>query len=109
MPDLDLNAIKARAEAVTPGPWTAGGSFTHPWEVCIAADVPFVELDATRQGGIDAKFIAHAREDVPAGPAEDCLCADDRAEAGGDLCGHCTRPWPCPTAVYVRAQDGGAS
>jgi hypothetical protein len=70
MSDLDLNAIKARAEAVTPGPWTAGGDFTHPWEVCIAADVPFVELDATRQGGVDAKFIAHARQDVPALVAE---------------------------------------
>lgn len=41
------------------------------------------------------------------GPPEDCPCADDRAEAGGDVCAHCTRAWPCTTAAYVRAVDGG--
>lgn len=70
MPELDLDAIKARTDAATPGPWIAGGAFTHPWEVCIAAHLPFVELIHTAQGGADAEFIAHARQDVPALLAE---------------------------------------
>lgn len=69
-PQLDLDAIKARADAATPGPWTAGGAFTHPWEVHIAAHLPFVELAHTTQGGADAAFVAHTREDVPTLVAE---------------------------------------
>ena len=60
---LDLDAIEARAQAATPGPWTVSEDYD---------DI----LDA--EGGqlasywmeVDGQFIAHAREDVPAMAAE---------------------------------------
>lgn len=60
----DLTAIRARAEAATPGPWTTwvdghnnhSGVCTDDGEVGISDDVE----------GADAEFIAHARTDVPA-------------------------------------------
>jgi hypothetical protein len=73
MTALDLNAIKARAEAATPGPWAAGTDAyaeLHPWELSISRQYPLIEMDTNGQGGHDAQFIAHAREDVPALIAE---------------------------------------
>ncbi len=80
---LDLDAIEARAEAATPGPWTArlrddmweindgsGSNFVSIVESCWLPD----DCDAGQYGGIpdvdDARFIAHARTDVPALVAE---------------------------------------
>lgn len=75
-PDLDLDAIEARANAATPGPWhddheqfegkelpcVAVGDFG--W-VCAGQNVPAYDEDS-EQGKADAEFIAHARADVPA-------------------------------------------
>jgi len=67
MTNIDKAAITARADAATEGPWQCGQpKGLHPWEVCISADVPLVELAHGGQGIADAEFIAHAREDVPA-------------------------------------------
>ena len=68
---LDLDAIKARAEAATAGPWEADDSDADGvnvgWYVWSDFDettvAPHLDHD-------DAEFIAHAREDVPALIAE---------------------------------------
>jgi hypothetical protein len=58
----DLDAIEARYEAATPGPWrvekswVVGGKGRGEWNVaCVAGEPPR-----------DADFIAHARTDIPA-------------------------------------------
>lgn len=65
-----LEGIRARAAAATPGPWFCGSDYKagylRPWEVCLAADLPMLELRPDGSGEADATFIAHAREDVPA-------------------------------------------
>ena len=77
---LDLDAIEARAEAATPGPWTA--RLSDMWEINAGSDLVSVvescwlpdDCEAGQHGGIpdvdDARFIAHARTDVPALVAE---------------------------------------
>ena len=74
-PPLDLDAIWARADKATPGPWHK----EHDEYGCVdignygwVATGPFVpqyDVDSP-QGQADAEFIAHAREDVPALLAE---------------------------------------
>jgi hypothetical protein len=81
MSDLDLDAIKVRCEAATPGPWetadqwssTPGrvnvNAFRHPerrgshraatWEECGGERI----AETSRA---NAEFIAHARSDMPA-------------------------------------------
>lgn len=63
---LDLDAIDARADKATVGPWTLGP--TPDYEVTMADGRP---LHATWFGS-DARFVAAARSDVPA------LCAEVR-------------------------------
>lgn len=70
---LDLDAIRRRSDAATPGPWKAGTDAhpeTFPWELEISKKYPCVELDNNAQGAADAAFIAAARDDVPALLAE---------------------------------------
>lgn len=58
----DRQAIRARCEATSPGPWDTGG----------VIDVGYVfRCPAPSEGGVfkvqdNREFIAHAREDVPA-------------------------------------------
>ena len=63
---LDLNAIKARANAATEGPWGVKDARVFGddgrTQVCT--------LSGTRAWLPDAEFIAHARTDVPALVAE---------------------------------------
>ncbi len=56
----DIDAIKARAEAATPGEWQA----TTHWEV--SAISQHIALCAEMNGRWNAEFIAHARTDIPA-------------------------------------------
>lgn len=69
---IDLDAIRARCEAASPGPWRA----TNGLLASIVAEVGcgwFVETDiggSSRLAAYDAAFIAHARTDVPALLAE---------------------------------------
>jgi hypothetical protein len=60
---LDLEAIRRRVHAATPGPWQRHGC--DVW----AADGPLLrgqDIDALRrnQADLDAEFVAHARHDV---------------------------------------------
>jgi hypothetical protein len=67
---LDLDAIEARAEAATPGPWIVSGGVIHspirePWDGkpnAVIVDAHIFEPNAD--------FIAHARTDIPALVAE---------------------------------------
>lgn len=82
MTEDELSAIEARAQAATEGPWEAGpNGMARPWEangivVRPAGEFPYGEWigDFGRRGDMDrianAKFIAHARADVPALVAE---------------------------------------
>lgn len=63
MSDLELDAIKARAEAATAGPWMAGGTGRHEGTVFAGVMRLGRFFD---QSGDDAEFIAHARSDIPA-------------------------------------------
>lgn len=66
----DLDAIRARVEAATYGPWAvidddgpsvvvSGAGLTHSIDFLLATD-------GKERGWADAEFVAHAREDVPA-------------------------------------------
>src|ERR671915_524031 len=84
MAELDLDAIWARAEDATPGPWKCWNG----WGPVIGSAPPLMAMrcigpDAYEPGGVmasnnvhpedrdlyatraDAEFIAHAREDIP--------------------------------------------
>ncbi len=66
---LDLDAIKTRCEAATPGPWTTPAPGPYIFEVeAEDDDGPFNV--AKWCSPTDARFIAHARTDVPALVAE---------------------------------------
>jgi hypothetical protein len=77
---LDLEAIKARAEAATDGPWSR--EFHHDENAIIAILPPLPKRKRARKiiigresygyddpglfpGDDDVEFIAHARQDVP--------------------------------------------
>lgn len=77
MSQLDLEAIKARAEKATPGPW--GGPWDAGDELLIETKdhASFIcalstddEEERTKNGHGNATFIIHARDDVPALVAE---------------------------------------
>lgn len=67
---LDLNGIRKRCDAATPGPWTA----VAPWVTAPRADnISSVRVLQARDGVLgeqqanaNADFASHAREDIPA-------------------------------------------
>lgn len=69
---LDLDAIRACAEAATDGPWYHGGDtrvaqeMFQNHELIISPMYPLVEFADNEQGAADAEFAARARTDVPA-------------------------------------------
>lgn len=71
----DLEAIKARAAAATKGPWRADPGGCAPY-----VDAPSDDIATNVYEMDDARFIAHAREDVPrlvaALEAVEALCKD---------------------------------
>jgi hypothetical protein len=59
----DLEQIKQRAEAATPGPWTSFDGRSH----IIHEEDGFIAICQYRPlPNANAEFIAHAREDIPA-------------------------------------------
>lgn len=62
---VDLEPIKARCEAATPGPWFCDGDMDSVW-----SDAHPHGHVVTDPEGQDGPFIAHARTDVPALVAE---------------------------------------
>lgn len=119
----NLTAIRARADAASPGPWhadhdefgcTVMGDFG--WE----APGTFEYGVDSEQGKADAEFVAHARTDVPDLLAEvetwrgiaDSLAERLRLHAG-DATLYCTVGDGCPVcadraalAAYERAAGG---
>ena len=70
MTEEELNEIKARAEAATPGPWQAlpyqdidNGVFVDYWDITAGVDGICV---AEKIKEPDAWFMSEARQDVPA-------------------------------------------
>lgn len=74
--DIDVDAIRERLAAASPGPWRTGdrdpeyGDVMHPHELIIGHKQAMVELEPGKNGAADAAFIAAARQDVPALLAE---------------------------------------
>jgi hypothetical protein len=71
-PALDLDAIEARANAATPGPWSTGDDDNGDcWIRIPDHDLYFGNIEEVSKCCLDmADFIAHARSDVPALVAE---------------------------------------
>lgn len=72
---LDLTAIRARAEAATPGPWRRDGNHLAKIRGFDGDTVARIVYESNEEGfgpqnEADATFIAHARTDIPA------LCAE---------------------------------
>lgn len=72
---LDVDAIEARANAATPGPWKLWGMtvMTDRHGTGDVADCDDIAFTADPDRGLrtfNADFIAHAREDIPALVAE---------------------------------------
>jgi hypothetical protein len=63
----DIDAIKARLAAATPGPWARHGSNVWPEN---STGPLFIGRDGTSevrpQADADAEFVAHAKDDVAA-------------------------------------------
>lgn len=82
----DLDAIRQRLNAATPGPWHGEHELyegrelpcmeigNYGW-VCAGERAPAYDVDS-EQGMADAEFIAHARQDIP-----DLLAEIDRLQA----------------------------
>jgi hypothetical protein len=114
MTNEELAAIKARAEAATPGPWTAaedptdGGLWVmgkRPVRIC---DVESNTRSSDRLLEVgDVEFIAHARSDIPALLAEverlRKVLADvlPLAKCAAGLTGHPSKSWD----AYNAAKD----
>lgn len=75
MAELDLDSMRARADAASPGPWTIeNGSIFHAgpsesrtnerWGTFVVASIG--AHDIGRPGPVNTAFIAHARTDMPA-------------------------------------------
>jgi hypothetical protein len=77
-PALDLDAIEARANAATPGPWEASRQIGKKGHCYVAqvfgpdalGGLSLAQMDVLPNATADAAFIAHARSDVPALVAE---------------------------------------
>lgn len=106
---LDLDAIRARVDATTAGPWEARMDEVR------AAEIPATSKKCRREsfwladtlGDEDATFIAHARTDIPALLAEverlragiaDIIPLTDHTHTGderwtpdGSLCDRCAK------------------
>ncbi|UYZ12187.1 hypothetical protein A6764_00045 [Brevibacillus sp. WF146] len=67
----ELTAIRERAEKATPGPWlwsgakVLNGKYMFVPQGSYLADTLITFGDTYENGGYDAEFIAHAREDIP--------------------------------------------
>lgn len=118
----ELDAIKARAEAATEGPWRVRTDYIPgviEVEGPTASNDYVAELSADKA---DLEFIAHSRADIPAlvaaveavlelhkpwtvsNPSESTVnhCCDQCYEGGtGDYV-----PYPCPTVTAIQSALG---
>ena len=115
-----LDAIEARSNAATEGPWELAGG--NEWLSPLGIDVGS-EFESNRPTlkAKDAEFIAHARTDVPhlltlARNQHAALEAVEALHQPQDptpsqpwvTCAGCTNggPYPCPTIKAIRAALG---
>ena len=105
---IDLDAIEARANAATAGPWSID-YIEHTGEHGILINEPDGTLGCAGRlvanwlTYSNAEFVAHAREDIPAlieeirrlRAAVGLHCRDDQTT----LCMECHHVWPCMTVV----------
>lgn len=121
LPNLD--AIQARADAATEGPWEADGSEVsqhwsrpEPWLTVASSEVACMSYcyGGSARGierDEDAAFIAAARTDVPVLVAALRAVLALHEDDGHGECSHCpdpsdahwSAPWPCPTVRAVTA------
>lgn len=103
-----LDAIKARADAATPGPWHDNlrdipgsvGRLRAGWMVG-AYEVVIGPGMAARP--FDAEFIAHTRTDVPAlVAAVEAVLALHQRTIEYPECKECGFEYPCPTVTAIR-------
>lgn len=62
---VDVEAIRARADAATPGPWESSHEPRHA-RARVWAEAGTVDVCEMLSSIMDERFIAHARADVPA-------------------------------------------
>lgn len=90
----DLDAIQARVDAATPGPWTMKREATAEFDLpkdgghveCWVLSAEALDLHSVAylfEGEPDAEFIAHARSDIPALLA-DLRTAEDERDLYGE-------------------------
>lgn len=97
MTPAELAAIKARADAASPGPWTPSvGCYQDPDgdDDCHFGRGPTTIPQSEAQGLADSVFIAHARTDIPA-----LLAALDDARAKSEM-------WKGKYEGYADLADG---
>lgn len=115
---IDLEAIKARIEASTHGPWVFDlDPLADTVEYFVAREFEFfgAQIEGVASGAIeeDASFIAHAREDVPAlVAAVERALKVHRKSSIGNGCIECTRltdhtivGYPCDTAKALGVES----
>ncbi len=93
MTDEELQAIKARNEARTPGRWVHPGGFVvHSGNSCVCqfADETWESINYPS----DAEFVAHAATDIPAliEALEEARAENDRLKALINRCHDCGQP-----------------
>lgn len=100
----NFEAIRARVEAATEGPWVQNGC--NGIHTAIGSCVALTYRHDDGQRKADAEFIAHTRQDIP-----DLLAVIDKVRAihlpmpirSKLWCLECESHYPCPT---VRALGG---
>ena len=112
-----LDAIKARAEAATGGPWRVqlDGFDYGPWDE-VYVDNARGQCPCTPCGVSNAEFIAHARSDVPVlvAAVEVVLAMHKEVQwaESWPTCLHCNDAegsplaYPCPTVAAIRTALG---
>ena len=102
---LDLDAIEARADAATEGPW-----FNNRNGVVIVESHPLAPTVSENSSCVDAEFIAAARADIPALVAELRAAReakervlDMHSSNSGGWCWECAHPSPCRTVTALAA------
>ena len=116
-----LDAIQARADAATAGPWEAHlghGAWMIQDDSCddIATVHDRMGIDDDPQAEANASFIINARSDLPTLVAAlraveavhvmSCELSVSNCDKGESCplacCGPCGETWPCPTITAIR-------
>jgi hypothetical protein len=87
---LDLAAIRARCDAATPGPWEVVVRGNTVTSHAITVSDKYISIaSGISPKTANAKFIAHAREDIPALIGEVERLQSDNKRLRNELCLKC--------------------